>query len=229
MKNAPVVSVIIPVHNQEKYIGRCIRSALSQKYPESNFEIIIVDDASTDRTRYALELFESDIRVLRNEVQKGLPGSLNVGIKAAKGRFVVRIDADDYVHSEYLNILTLHLLMNPHMDAAACDYYLVDDAEQHLRQVHCLKEPIGCGIMFRIEHLIELGLYDDGMKVHEDKDLMIRFIEKYEVHRVALPLYRYRKHGDNMTNDSDSLDTYLEMLEAKHGKERVEAYLKANA
>jgi glycosyltransferase involved in cell wall biosynthesis len=226
MKTAPVVSVIIPVHNQEKFIGRCIRSALSQEFPGEQYEIIVVDDASTDRTAFALDLFEDDIRVLRNGDQQGLPGSLNVGIRAARGRFVVRIDADDYVHAQYVNVLSMHLHMNPEMAAVACDYYLVDDTEQHLEKVNCLEAPIGCGIMFRIEHLIELGLYDRDMRVHEDKDLMIRFLEKYVVHRVALPLYRYRRHAQNMTNDVDAGDAYLDKLRDKHGHERVADFMK---
>ncbi len=226
MKAAPIVSVIIPVYNREKFIGRCIRSALNQEFPNDQYEIIVVNDASTDRTAFALELFEDDIRVIRNDERHGLPGSLNVGIRAARGRFVVRIDADDYVHSQYVNVLSMHLHMNPEMAAVACDYYLVDETERHLKKVSCTDEPIGCGIMFRIEHLIELGLYDKEMLVHEDKDLMIRFLEKYTVHRVALPLYRYRRHDENMTNDVRTADAYLDKLRDKHGAERVAAFMK---
>jgi glycosyltransferase involved in cell wall biosynthesis len=96
----PTVSLVVAVRNQEKYIGRCIRSILNQTYPSGDYEVIVVNDASTDRTRFALEQFDGELRVINNTEQKGLPGSLNVGIRAARGRFVVRIDGDDYVHHE---------------------------------------------------------------------------------------------------------------------------------
>ncbi len=163
--------------------------------------MIIVNDASTDRTRYALELFEKEIRLINNAERKGLPGSLNVGIRSARGQFVVRIDGDDYVHTAYLNVLSMHLALNKWMDAVACDYHVVDDNEAVLERLNCSERPIGCGIMFRIDQLVELGLYDEQFLLHEDTDLRIRFLDKYQIHRVALPLYRYRRHDENMTND----------------------------
>lgn len=217
MRQTPVVSVVIPVHNQEIFIGRCIRSALNQKFPEEDLEIIVVNDASTDRTRYALDLFGGGINVIDHPERKGLPASLNTGLRAARGRLVVRIDSDDYVHNEYVNVLSLHLLMNSDMDAVACDYLLVDEEERILAAVNCAQHPIGCGIMFRLEHLIQLGLYDENMKIHEDKEFRIRFLEDHEIHRVALPMYRYRRHGTNMTNDKERSDQYLRRLDEKHG------------
>jgi glycosyltransferase involved in cell wall biosynthesis len=222
MSKLPTVSVIIPVHNQEKYIGRCIRSVLSQNMPGDKYETLVVNDNSSDRTRYALEIFEDEINVIDNTKKLGLPGSLNRGIRSAKGRYVVRVDADDYVHREYLNILCLHLDMNKTMDAVACDYLLIDDSEAKLGTRNWMDDPIGCGIMFRIEQLIDLGFYDEEMHIHEDKDLLIRFLEKYRIHRVALPLYRYRKHDNNMTGDQKKLKEYLNRLKTKHGSEKIE-------
>ena len=221
MTHVPTVSLVVAVRNQEKYIGRCIRSILNQTYPSRDYEVIVVNDASTDRTRFALEQFDGEIRVINNPEQKGLPGSLNVGIRAARGRFVVRIDGDDYVHHEYINVLSLHLALNPGIDAVACDYNLVADNDKVLEQVNCEERPIGCGIMFRIDQLVELGLYDEQFMLHEDKDLRIRFLEKYRIHRVALPLYRYRRHDDNMTNDHGKMDSYLKNLEKKHGPDKA--------
>lgn len=79
-----------------------------------------------------------------------------------------------------------------------------------------MMDPIGCGIMFRIEQLIDIGLYDDGFLSHEDKDLRIRFEKKYSIHRVELPLYRYRRHDSNMTNDSELMDERMKSLREKH-------------
>ena len=221
MTHLPTVSLVVAVRNQEKYIGRCIRSILNQTYPRNDYEIIVVNDASTDQTRFALELFGEDIRLINNPERKGLPGSLNTGIRSARGRFVVRIDGDDYVHHEYVNILSLHLALNPAIDAVACDYNLVTNNDEVIERVNCEERPIGCGIMFRVDQLVDLGLYDENFLRHEDRDLRIRFLEKHNIHRVALPLYRYRRHDENMTNDHSEMHGYLKDLEAKHGVEKV--------
>lgn len=213
--------MIIAARNQEKYIGRCIRSVLSQSLPRDEYEVIVINDASTDRTLYALEVFGDEIRFIDNEIQKGLPASLNKGIKSALGHYVVRVDADDYVNADYIGLMSKFLSNNSYMDAIACDYLLVDDHENVLERKNCLEEPIGCGIMFRIEQLIDVGLYDDNFLSHEDKDLMIRFTKKYKVHRLELPLYRYRKHENNMTNDSEKMERHFDELIQKHGKENV--------
>jgi glycosyltransferase involved in cell wall biosynthesis len=223
MSSLPLVSVVIPAHNQEKFIGRCLRSALNQTMDKDDYELVVINDASSDRTAYALELFEPEILLLENEERQGLPGSLNRGIRAARGQFIVRLDADDYIHAEYLNMLAMHLRMNSHFDAVACDYLLVDGHENTIRQVDSRAEPIGCGIMFRIEQIIDIGLYDEDFLAREDEDLRLRFEKKYSIERVALPLYRYRRHGANMTNDLDRMRDYAEALAEKHGDGTKEA------
>ena len=77
----PIVSIIIPVFNQEKWIGRCLRSLLNQTMERSNYEIIVVDDGSTDRTAFALDLFLDEIKLIKNDNNRGLPAALNIGIK----------------------------------------------------------------------------------------------------------------------------------------------------
>ena len=75
------ISVIIPVYNQEKYIARCLHSILSQTFIDDYFEVIVINDASTDSTSFVLEQFKKDIRIINNKKNIGLPGSLNLGIK----------------------------------------------------------------------------------------------------------------------------------------------------
>jgi glycosyltransferase involved in cell wall biosynthesis len=212
---APRISVIIPAFNEERFIGRALRSVISQAYVDA-FEIIVVNDASTDRTSFALDLFKDEITILHNEQRLGLPGSLNRAIRIARGKYIVRVDADDYVTSDYLYMLQRFLEANTYMDAVACDYLVVDDAENVLERRNCMQHPIGCGVMFRSDHLIAIGLYDDAQLMHEDRDLRVRFLEKYAIARVELPLYRYRRHPDNMTNDREAWDHYENRLRAKH-------------
>lgn len=214
----PTVSVLVPVHNQEKYIGRCLRSLLSQNYPREAFEIIVIDDGSHDRTPYALELFQDEITLVRNETNLGLPASLNRGIRASSAPYLVRVDSDDYVNANFLNLLNLFLTENHYMDAVACDYFLVDDREDVLARKNCIEEPIACGIMFRTEQLIDIGLYDESFLLHEERDLRFRFLQKYSIHRLELPLYRYRRHESNITNDEDAMGHHMTRLVQKHGE-----------
>jgi len=174
---------------------------LSQKIDRSLYEIIVVDDASTDNTYQIIENFKNQILYIKNKKQLGLPGSLNVGIKKIKTRYFVRVDADDFVNENFLTFLISFVELNKDMDAVAVDYYLVDDNEKILKRVNCLKKPIGCGIIFRIDQIIKLGMYDKEFLLHEDKDLMLRFLKKYKLSRLELPLYRYRQHKKNMTKN----------------------------
>lgn len=216
MTKMPIISVLVTAYNIEKYIGRCIRSLLNQTMPRDNYEIIVVNDCSFDRTLFALEVFESDIQLLNNPKRMGLPKSLNKGIQHAKGRYIVRVDGDDYVNREFLNILSLHLDWNPQLNAVACDYFLVDDLENVLGTKSCLENPIACGVMFRIEELIDIGLYDENFILREDEDLRIRFLKKYSIDRVQLPLYRYRRHNGNITNNLKEMNKYKKLLKEKH-------------
>jgi len=219
--HVPVISVLIPAYNAERFIGRAIRSVLNQTVPDRQHEVIAVDDASTDRTAYALELFKDEIEILYNGKKLGLPASLNRAIRAARGKYVVRVDADDYVSHDYLYILQRFLEDNTYMDAVACDYLLVDDSENVIERRNCMEHPIGCGIMFRTDHLIEIGSYDDNFLMHEDRDLRVRFLKKYAIHRVELPLYRYRRHKDNMTNDRVASRRFERQLKVKHDDDSV--------
>jgi glycosyltransferase involved in cell wall biosynthesis len=214
----PSISILITAYNVEKYIGRAVRSALNQSLDPKSYEIIVVNDCSTDRTRFALEVFENDIRLLNNETRLGLPASLNRGIRKVKGQFVVRIDGDDYVHRDFLKVLELHLRLNDEMDAVACDYLMVDDDEVILGRGNVDQDPIACAIMFRIEHLIDIGLYDEQFFSLEDEDLRLRFLKKYSINRVKLPLYRYRRHKNNMTNNVERLGFYRTLLVEKHNQ-----------
>ena len=216
-----LVSVIVAAHDEERYIGRCIRSLVAQRFTRSQYEIVVVDDGSTDRTSAILETFSADVRVIRNDKNLGLPASLNKAITSTHSKFVVRVDADDYVNAAFLDVLYLFLAENPGFDAAACDYLLVDDREEVLRRADAMKEPIACGIMFRTEQLIDIGLYDESFLRHEDRDLRVRFLDRYSIHHIPLPLYRYRRHDDNITNDVAAMNFHEERLNEKHKGRRA--------
>ena len=212
----PKVSVIIPTFNQEKYLGRCLRSLMDQSMKRMDYEIIVVNDGSKDKTKFAANLFKEEIKLINNKKNMGLPYSINKGILSAKGRYVVRVDSDDYVNKEFLNIPYNFLSSNEELDAISCDYLLVDDKEKVIKRENSNKKPIGCGIMFRLEQLLELGLYDNKFLVHEDKDLRYRFLKKFKIYRIPLPLYRYRKHEKNITNNLLKMKKHFKQFKIKH-------------
>ena len=117
MRNTIKVSVIVPVYNREKYIGRCIRSLMSQSFERQFYEIITINDGSKDSTEKILNSYSEEIKIFRHSVNKGLTKTLNLGISKAKGKFFVRVDSDDYVNKDFLLILYLYLNHNPNFDA----------------------------------------------------------------------------------------------------------------
>jgi len=198
------ISIIIPVFNREKYISRCLRSLLNQSFKRKNYELIIINDGSNDKTQDILEFFKEnfkeEIKIISNEKNLGLPASLNIGIKASIGKYIVRVDSDDYVNKDFLSILYLMITLNPSYSAVACDYYLVNDEEKILEHVNCEEKPIGCGIIFETNDIKSIGMYDEKYLINEEVEFRERYIKKYSIKRLAIPLYRYRKHKHNMTS-----------------------------
>lgn len=210
------ISVIIPIFNQEKWINRCIRSLLNQTMDKKEYQIILIDDGSDDNSKKLVKEFGNDLILLINKKNRGLPYSLNKGIKNSKSKYIVRVDSDDYVNSNFLTFLFEYIENNKHMDAVACDYYLVDDKENIIQRINCLKEPIGCGIIFKSEHLFNIGLYDNNFLLNEEKEMRIRFEKKYNINRLEIPLYRYRRHAKNITNNISSMKEHDKLLKEKH-------------
>ncbi len=212
------LSVIVPVYNQEKYIARCLRSLVKQSMERKEYDIIVINDGSTDKTSKILEQFSEYITLIESEKNCGLPVTLNKGIKKSLSKYMVRVDSDDYVNEDFLKFLYLFISQNNNYDAVSCDYFLVDDKEEILSRENSEKRPIGCGIIFKSQQIIELGLYDENLLLHEDIDLRKRFEKKYKVIRLPLPLYRYRKHETNITNDKKKLKDYLHIFNKKYEK-----------
>ena len=104
----PTISVIVPVYNAEKYVGRCIESVQAQTY--SDWQMILVDDGSKDKSLEICQGYagtDNRIRVIHQE--NAGPGiARNVGFEYAKGKYVVFIDSDDYIEKEYFQLLSQH-------------------------------------------------------------------------------------------------------------------------
>jgi glycosyltransferase involved in cell wall biosynthesis len=211
-----MVSLIITTYNYAQYVERAIRSALDQSLADDQYEIIVVNDCSTDSTKTVLENFEKDVRIFNLTENLGLSGARNFGIKKAKGQFVVFLDADDYLHKETLRLQKLFLEENNSLDAVSIDYYLVDERGKHIEHINASDKPIACGVMFRKDFLYNIGLYDEQFRAREEEDLRIRWTEKYNVYNIILPLYRYRMHENNLTKNVLMMDEHQRLLAKKY-------------
>ena len=129
----PDITVIVCTYNHEKWIERCIRSIKHQvDVNQKDIEIIVINDASTDNTKSILKNLVNfeNIKVINNKRNEGLPRSINKAIKLSLGRYVVRVDSDDYVSRRFLFLLKLFLDMNREYQAVAVDYLKVANNEK---------------------------------------------------------------------------------------------------
>jgi len=198
------ISVIITNYNYDKFLARCIRSLVTQSYDKKEYEIIIIDDCSTDNSKDIILNYESVglIRTVLNEKNIGLAACCNIAIKSALGKYVIRVDADDYVSADFLKVHQLFLSNNKtDMNATSSDYYEVDLYENTLCRKNGTTWPIACGTMFKTDDLIELGIYNESLP-REDVDLRKRFLKSgRHIYNIPIPLYRYTQHKNSMTKD----------------------------
>lgn len=209
------VSVVIPAFNEEKNIGRCLRSLYNQSLPMEDYELIVVDDGSRDNTLKEITKFKDNLIYIKNKKNLGLPYSLNRGIESSKGKYIVRVDADDYVHQDYLRILNVALNQNNNIDAVSCDYVIVDERQNKKEIKNCEDYPIGCAIMYRREQLIEVGMYDEQFLAREEEEFADRFNLIYKTTRLPIPLYYYYLHGNNLTLNKEKMEYYKKLLVEK--------------
>ena len=197
-----LISVCVPTYNRANYIGRALRSLIDQSLDKKLYEVIVVDDGSNDNTNLVLKSFSKDIKLLRNKKNIGLSKSLNKAILKSKGKYFLRLDSDDYINEEYINFLYNTIDLNKgSFDAVKCDYFKIDSNEVITERCNSEKKPIGCGIIFKINDLIKIGMYSPGKKIFEEIDLIERLTKNknFKIFRLPLPLYRYKMHSKNMT------------------------------
>ena len=105
MRENELISIIVPVYNVEQYIQRCINSVLSQTY--TNFELLLIDDGSTDLSREICEknVIQDERIHLFVKQNGGLSDARNYGLAQAKGRYIVFLDSDEYIGTEFLEVL----------------------------------------------------------------------------------------------------------------------------
>lgn len=201
------VSIVITNYNLSTYIGACIRSCLNQTLVKDAYELIIVDDCSTDNSVEVIkELMDpARVKLITLDKNHGVSYASNVGIKKAQAPYVIRVDADDYINENLLLFFSTILDWNSDIsfvygDVLRVNYECTDTERINLRSIDNLFDH-GAGIMFKKSCLEAVGLYDEDIKNCEDFDLIKRLFKNFDGYHIKLPLYRYRHHANNMTND----------------------------
>ena len=193
-------SIIITCYNRKKFILRCIKSALNQAgIDRSAYEVIIVNDCSTDKSKEVISQFESSIRIIQNKKNLGLSESRNLGIKKSKGKYLLMLDSDDYISEHYLHFVGSFFDFNKTWTAVACDYTKINYRGKFLKRCSFEKEPIACGVLYTRRSMFKTGLYNKKLRYLEDEEFRIRYLKIYKVNYVELPLYRYTIHKKSIT------------------------------
>ena len=191
------VSIIITNYNYGKYLPRCLRSCLNQNNHQP--QVVVIDDCSTDDSLAKISPFLTGITFIQNESNVGIAEASNIGLRNSKGQFVVRVDADDFINEDMVFFLRTYLLSNLDAFCVSSDYVLVDEYENKIERKYAEKDPISCGIMYRKDLLLELGGYNPNMRHREEEELRKRLGDKYRIHHLRIPFYRYRMHNHNKT------------------------------
>jgi|GEM_PF-662884 len=200
----PRVSVVIPTRNSEKYLKEALDSILGQTF--TDFELLIVDDNSTDGTLDLIRSYEdARITVLKGP-GKGLAAALNFAYREARGEFIARMDADDI--AEVTRLGKQVAFLDEHLDVGVCgtkfQQFMDGDAiHHHMENVRYADMLMGCYIghptaMLRRQLFVENNLfYDESMRFSEDYDLWTRAIRVTKLGNVQEVLLRYRRHNDS--------------------------------
>lgn len=200
----PFVSVIMPVRNGESFVADAIESVLRQSF--TSFELIVVDDGSTDRTLEICHRYgDRRVRIIRNVVPLGVPGSLNLAIAEARGGYLARLDADDIALPDRLLKQVAFLEANP-------DYGIVGSwMETFGLRRRLVKLPVSdleirSTLLFRnaFAHPAVLfrknwdsggpGFYDEGYAAAQDYELWARISKLWRCHNIPQSLTGYRLH-----------------------------------
>lgn len=209
----PLVTVYITNHNYGAYIKEAVDSVLNQKFRD--FELLIIDDGSTDNSRLAIESYRANPLVkIVYQNNKGLNISNNIALNLSRGRYIMRLDADDYLDENALLVMVTKLERDGGLGLVFPDYYLVDEKGNvfgHERRQDCGQVTLkdrpahGAGTMIRKNILMELGGYCEDFKCQDGYELWLKFVKKSKVANINLPLFYYRQHGNNLTRDQEKI------------------------
>lgn len=213
-QNKIKVSVIIPAYNAETFLSRTIQSALNQTFRD--FELIIVDDGSTDNTKEIVRKFQvnnSQIKYFLKENSGGPAGPKNLGLKKSKGKFIAFLDHDDEWLPEKLEeqVESFENSTDSKLGIIICYPVLVHSNKKKIFEIPSLEEETfkkillgnfiySCsGVMIKKEVIEKVGYFDEKLKYADDWDMWIRIIFRYNLSIIKKPLFYHHIRGENVS------------------------------
>jgi glycosyltransferase involved in cell wall biosynthesis len=222
----PLISVILPVYNAEKYVSQAIESILTQTFQD--FELILIEDGSTDQSPRILQSYQTEderIRLVKNEANLGLISTLNKGIGIAKGKYIARMDADDICRPTRLEKQMKFLEKHPEIDVlgTGMEYIQEDGFELGWFEIHpktpgairwilMFGNPFGHPtILLRKKAIDKVQGYSEQDRLVEDYALWTRMIQARNGANLDEPLVKYRLHPESVSTANQ-----LEQQEKSH-------------
>lgn len=208
----PLVSVVIPVYNGERYIQESVESITRQTY--EHLEILVIDDRSTDSTPEILKLLasrDSRIRVIAKHQNKGVGAARTTGIKLSLGKYICWQDADDISLPNRVAAQVAYLEAHPEVGVVggSIEFFdatgprgvrTYDTDDKQARSTIFRFSPVGNPVsMYRKSVFSEVGFYDDRLRVSEDLDMLFRVGERFQFGNVDEVLLRYRQVPTSLT------------------------------
>jgi hypothetical protein len=207
----PRVSVVMPACNAERYLREAVESILAQTFDD--FEFVVVDDGSTDRTWTLLRSYrDARMRCCRNDENAGVTRSLNRGVAAARGDYIARQDADDVSRPSRLETQVAYLEAHPEVGILGSAYQVIDaegrprglgrppESDTEIRW-QTLFHSAFChsAVMLRREALAGIkGPYDEAAVYAEDYDLWAKLVRRTKAANLPQLLVRHRVHGNSI-------------------------------
>jgi glycosyltransferase involved in cell wall biosynthesis len=213
----PLVSVVIPTYNCDRYLVQAIESVLSQTY--SNIEIIVVDDGSTDQTQRVLKPYLNRIRYIHQQ-NHGVSAARNRGIQEASGEFIAFLDADDFFLPDKLADQVACFEAKPSLGVVSSGWYMVDEQGKEIIAEHkpwlglshlnletwLLWRPVLPSALMLRRKWLEANKFDTRLRYAEDAELLIRLAltgcESAWLEKLSLG---YRKHPSSATSHQNVL------------------------
>ncbi len=219
----PKVSVIIPTYNYSHFLREAIQSVLDQTF--GDFEVIVVDDGSTDDTRQVVSSFtDPRIKYIYQE-NRGVSAARNTGISACCGEYIALLDSDDvWVSSQKLDLQVRILDARPEVSVVCSDVNIIDvdtgvfintlwNNDQRLGRFnpHVSSKKLfrrllarGCFIptsstLFRHVVFDIVGLFDESLRTHEVWDMSVRVLLRFDMALIDTPLVNYRQHNTSLS------------------------------
>jgi glycosyltransferase involved in cell wall biosynthesis len=216
----PLVSIIVPIYNCERFIAETLKSTIQQSFLD--FEILIVDDGSTDRSRSIINEFvmiDSRVKYIYQE-NAGVSAARNNGFRHSKGQYIAFLDSDDVWLPENLRTKLERFKGGDiglvHSDGLVIDQYsqktetILKGTEGNVLDAMLLwrgtQIPGPSSILVKREVLETVGLFDENLSTAADKDLFIRIASRYKIARIEQVTWYYRIHGSNMHKDIATME-----------------------